>query len=83
MSMSSKGHTWTHAGAMASPLVRYLNSIQPAGTLFHIDTEHVARRMGWKKSTTIAELRELQSAGALRYYAEMGSRDVAVRVNAS
>ena len=73
---------WTSAESAAeSPLMKYLRGLAPVGTLIYIDTEQVARRMGWKNLNTVSgELFMLKAVGVVKYFAEKHSREIAVRV---
>lgn len=72
---------WTSAESAANaPLMKYLRGLAPVGTLIYIDTEQVARRMGWKFPTVNGELHMLKEIGVLKYFAEKHSREIAVRV---
>jgi hypothetical protein len=77
----SRHASWSSVeSALDCPLVRYLRSLSPSGAIITIDTEEVARRLGWRKDTTAVELNELQRIGVLRYSADKGSRVISVRV---
>jgi len=79
--MASKGIWTTRESAAQCPLMRHLRSLAPVGTRFYIETDMVARRLGFRNvDSTAAELFMLKKMGVLEYSANKGSREVAVRV---
>ena len=78
--MATRPGWMTVESAADAPLMKYLRSIAPVGTLIYIDTEQVAHRMGWRLQTVSGELAMLKSVGVIKYFAEKHSREIAVRV---
>ena len=66
--------------AAQAPLMKYLRTLAPVGTLIYVDSEQVAHHMGWKLPTVAEELHMLKKLGVVKYFAEKNSREIAVRV---
>ena len=74
-------HGWHAKAAAHCPLMEYLRGIAPVGSLFHIDTEQVAHHMKYTNLRSVSStLFQLQEIGVLKYFAEKGSRDIAIRI---
>jgi hypothetical protein len=77
----SKQHTWkTAESAARTPLVEYIRSLGPAGTLVTLDTSTGYLAEHYRPMVVASTLRMLQKLGVLRYSADKGSPVITVRL---